>query len=109
MGHCYSIDHIAEEHIRTDITCNTEEQQQMYRLGTVSNRLLEEGGDSNMFYRIRALALSFRGGLKTCGRHEGFFTHQLIIIGNKQITNKANDESETRSLQKRQIVTPGDH
>ena len=40
MGNCYSIDHIAEDHIHTDITCNIEEPQQKYRLGTVSNRLL---------------------------------------------------------------------
>ena len=33
--------HIAEDHIHTDIiTCNIEELQQKYRLGTVSNRLL---------------------------------------------------------------------
>ena len=40
MGNCYSIDHIAGDHIPTDITCNIEEPQQKYRLGTVSNRLL---------------------------------------------------------------------
>ena len=40
MGNCYSTDHIAKDHIHTDITCNTEEPQQKYRLGTVSNRLL---------------------------------------------------------------------
>ena len=40
MGNCYSIVHIAEDHIHTDITCNTEEPQQKYRLGTVSNSLL---------------------------------------------------------------------
>ena len=56
MGNCYSIDHIAEYDIHTDITCNTEEPQQKYRLGTVSNRLL---GDLDMINRIRILALSF--------------------------------------------------
>ena len=35
MGNCYSVDHIAEDHIRTDITCNTEEPKQQYRLGAV--------------------------------------------------------------------------
>ena len=40
MGNCYSTDHIAEDHIHTDITSNIEEQQQKYRPGTVSNRLL---------------------------------------------------------------------
>ena len=44
MGNCYSIDHNAEDHIHTDITYNIEEPQQKYRLGTVSNRLLVEGG-----------------------------------------------------------------
>ena len=38
MGKCYSNDHIAEVRIHTDITCNTEEPQQKYRLGTVSKR-----------------------------------------------------------------------
>ena len=43
MGSCYSDGHIARDDIHTDITkCNIEEQQQKYRLGTVSNRLLVE-------------------------------------------------------------------
>ena len=41
MGNCYSIDHIAKDHIHTDIICNIEEPHQQYRLGTVSNRLLD--------------------------------------------------------------------
>ena len=44
---------------------------------------------------------------KTFGPHEGFLTHQLINIENKQIANKAYDESEMRTRQKR-IVTPGE-
>ena len=36
MGNCNSIDHIAEDHRHTDVTCNIEEPQQKYRLGTVS-------------------------------------------------------------------------
>ena len=40
MGYCYSADHIAEDNIHTDITCNIEEPQQEYRLGMISNRLL---------------------------------------------------------------------
>ena len=44
MGKCYLINHIAEDHIHTDIICNTEEPQQKFRLGTVSNRLLGVGG-----------------------------------------------------------------
>ena len=46
MGSCYSSDHIAEDYMHTDITCNMEEPQQKYRLGTVSNRLLRGGGGS---------------------------------------------------------------
>ena len=34
MGTYHSADHIAEDHIHTDITCNIEEPQQKYRLGT---------------------------------------------------------------------------
>ena len=59
MGNYYSTDHIAENHIHTDITYNTEESQQKYRLGTVSNRLRARGEGLNMFYRIQILALSF--------------------------------------------------
>ena len=58
MGNAYSADHIAKDHIHTDITCNTREPQQKYRLGTVSNRLLGVGG-LNAFYWIQSLALSF--------------------------------------------------
>ena len=45
MDNCYSVDHIAEDHIQTNIICNTEEvSQQKYHLGTVSNRLPGGGG-----------------------------------------------------------------
>ena len=57
MGNRYSAYHIAKDHIQTDITCNTEEPQQKYRLGTVSNRLLGVG--LNAFYWIQTLARSF--------------------------------------------------
>ena len=40
MGNLYSAYHIAKENRHTDITCNTKEPQQEYRLGTVSNSLL---------------------------------------------------------------------
>ena len=40
MGSCYTGDRNAEDHIDTDITCNVEERQQTYRLGTASYRLL---------------------------------------------------------------------
>ena len=44
MGSCYSGYHIAGDYTNTDITtCNIEETQQKYRLGTVSNKLLGEG------------------------------------------------------------------
>ena len=39
MCNCYSIEHIAEDHLHKDITCSIEEPQQKYRLGTVSKRL----------------------------------------------------------------------
>ena len=44
MGNCYSTDHIAEDHLHTDITCNIEDPQQKNRLGTVSNGFLGGGG-----------------------------------------------------------------
>ena len=43
-GQLQSIDHIAEDHIHTDITFFIQEAQQKYRLGMVSNRLLGAGG-----------------------------------------------------------------
>ena len=45
MSSCYSGDHIAEDQIHIDISsCNIEEPQQKYLLGTVSNRLFGGGG-----------------------------------------------------------------
>ena len=40
MDCCYSVDHIAEDHIHKNTTCNTEEPQQKNRIGTVRNWLL---------------------------------------------------------------------
>ena len=51
MGSSYSGDHIAEDHINTDITtCNIEKPQHkcIYRLETVSNRLLVGGGGGGL-------------------------------------------------------------
>ena len=48
MGNWYSADHIAKDHVHTDMTCNSAEPQQKYRLGTVSNRLL--GGSLTRFF-----------------------------------------------------------
>ena len=50
MGNWYSTDHIAEDYIHTDITCNIEEPQQKYHLETVSNRTL---GGLNYFFWIQ--------------------------------------------------------
>ena len=55
MGECYSADHIHK-----DITCNIEEPQQKYRLGTVSNRLLGGGGGLKHVLLDPNLALCFR-------------------------------------------------
>ena len=43
MGYCYSIDHIAEDHIHTDITCNIEEPQQKYRVGVMLPKAIKHG------------------------------------------------------------------
>ena len=43
MGNCYSAYHIAEDHIHTDLTRNTEEPQQKFRLGAGINKLLGVG------------------------------------------------------------------
>ena len=44
MGNCYSVVHISEDHLHTDIACNIEESHQKCRLGTVSHRLFGGGG-----------------------------------------------------------------
>ena len=49
MGNYNLTNHIAEDHIHTDKTCNIEEPQQKYRLGTVGNRL---PGVLNFPYKI---------------------------------------------------------
>ena len=43
MGSFYSADHIAEDHIHTDITCNIEEPRQKRRLGTEVINCVGEG------------------------------------------------------------------
>ena len=64
MGSCYSGDHIAEGHTHTDITtCNIEEPQKKYRLGTVSNRF-QRGVERDMIYWIQTLTLCFCRELK---------------------------------------------
>ena len=82
MGNCNSANHIAKDHIHTDVTCNTEEpQQQKYGLGTVSNRLLAGGrggggGGLNVFYWIQT-SPSASAVIQNVGPHEGFLTiHQ---------------------------------
>ena len=75
MGSCYSSNHVAGDHVHTGIiTCNIEEPRPMYRLGTISSRLLGGGLklvllDSNP----RPLLLQW---FKTYGPHEGLLTHQ---------------------------------
>ena len=71
MGSCYSDDHIAGDHLHTEITtCNSEEQQQKYRLGIVSNRLTGVAGEGrggrglNLFNCMKTLTFCFCSGLK---------------------------------------------
>lgn len=40
MDDCYSSDHIAEDHKHTDISYDSDEPQQKYRLGMASKTLL---------------------------------------------------------------------
>ena len=74
MGSCYSGNHIAKDHIHTDITtCNTEEPQHKYRLGTISNRLLRCGGG----LKLHVILLDPNSGpltrqwFETIGPHKG--------------------------------------
>ena len=53
MDNWHPADHFTEGHIHSGITCNIEEPQQKYHLGTVSNRLLGVGGRLSMFNWIQ--------------------------------------------------------
>ena len=57
MGNRYPANHIAKDHLHTDITCNAGEPQQKYRLGMVSNRLL---GGLNAFSGSKLYACESR-------------------------------------------------
>ena len=63
MGNYYSTDDIAEDHIHTDITCNTEEPQQKYHLGMMLPKAIDyyyKGHKANYKYEILLkLALYF--------------------------------------------------
>ena len=61
MGACYSTDHIAEDHIHIDITCNIDESQQKYRIRTISKRLLAGGGGGGGERGERGAKASFTG------------------------------------------------
>ena len=85
MDSCYSDEHIAGDHIHTDIsrTCNTEEPQQKYRLVAVSNGLL--GLDGVAVRRGRGLEHVLMDPnhcplllqwFESLGPHEAFLTHQ---------------------------------
>ena len=76
MGNCYSIDHIPEGHLHTNITCNIEEPLQKYRIRTVSNRL-REGGLNRVLLdpNPRPELLQW---LETFGPHEGFGS--LVVL-----------------------------
>ena len=54
-------------------TCNSEEPQYKYRLGTVNNRLLR---GLNMFFWIQTCALLPLHLFEAFGPHKGFLTHQ---------------------------------
>ena len=49
-GQFFSSDHIADDHIQTDVTtCNVDEPGQVYGLGTFGNRLLGAEGLKHIF------------------------------------------------------------
>ena len=95
MGSCYSVDHVAEDHVHTVMaTFISEEHQQKYHFGTVSNRLLWGIKHALLDPNPRPWLLQW---FETFGPHEGFLTHQRINERYKQITNKTYNESEMRT------------
>ena len=57
MGSCYSADHIAEDHIHTDITCNIEEPQES---AVLKRSIIEHFGFTWLFLGVH---LAFAGGV----------------------------------------------
>ena len=73
MGSNYSGNHTVKDHVHTDIkTCNTEEPQQKYRLGTVGNGLL--GVLKHVL--LGPNPPSAAAVIKTFAPHEDFLAHQ---------------------------------
>ena len=68
MDSCYTGDHTAEDHIHTDITCNTEELRRKFRLGT---------GDKNYWVR------------RWCGwgLNNLYFVHRSLPFNRKRYAN----------------------
>ena len=75
MGNSFSAscNHIAEDHIHKNITCNIEESQQRYRLGTVRIDYWE-GAQTRITGSKPSPLVS--AVLKTFGPHEGFLAHK---------------------------------
>ena len=85
MGNYYSGEHIAEDHILTDLTtCNIEELKQKHCLGTDRNRFLEA---LNMFYWIQTLALSFCSGSKLLVRMKVYTKAELRARVGRALTS----------------------
>ena len=87
MGNCYSIDHIAEEHIQTDIACSIEEPQQKYHLGTVSNRLLVGGLKLVLLDPNLTLCASLSKELTPAGYDVGMTSYYVITSHRHQLTS----------------------
>ena len=103
MGSCNLGEHIAEDHMRMDITtCNIEDSQPKCRLETVRNILLG-GGGANMFYWDQTSPFASARVQKHLVRMKV----SLLITGNN-FTDKTYDESEMRTRQKQHIKAPED-
>ena len=77
MDSCHSGDHIAKDHIHTYITtCNIEEPQQKYRLGTVRDRKIGgSGGLILVFLDPNPPSPLVSVIVRKFNPHEGFLTH----------------------------------
>ena len=78
MGNCYSADHITEDHIHTDITCNIEEPQQKFTLAFFSRLAVLSW--SSMFTQCTPVIVLLLGKMSSIITHFAFQNTVAITL-----------------------------